>query len=233
MSEPRGSRTSVGGVAAGAGQARQEAGARRAEDFTLCQSLLPRPQSDDVQAKDEAPSLCVLRISTTVLEPRRNGHSDQNAASDYVRFLSSVPVAWRHCFDDIFALDWRHPDDRAYYRHASRKCAEVLVPQRVEPGSADGSLCRRRGAPRLGWRTRDSLCRSHSTPCYSFAEGIGHSMFKALIGDLFESRAQDPGQHGELRRRDGQRHCRTVQDALSGDVRGLQAPERRKDRPPW
>ena len=28
---------------------------------------------------------------------------------------------------------WRHPNDPvAYYRHRSRKCAEVLVPHRVE-----------------------------------------------------------------------------------------------------
>jgi hypothetical protein len=30
-------------------------------------------------------------------------------------------------------MDWRHPGNQAaYYRHSSQKCAEVLVPQRVE-----------------------------------------------------------------------------------------------------
>jgi hypothetical protein len=58
--------------------------------------------------------------------------SDQNAASDYVRFLH--PRQWNLLdFDAIYALDWRHPNDRvAYFRHSSRKCAEVLVPHRVE-----------------------------------------------------------------------------------------------------
>lgn len=80
----------------------------------------------------EAPSLCVLRVATDVLAAQGTVISDQNAASDYVRFLH--PSQWRQLpFDDIFAMDWRHPDDQiAYWRHKARKCAEVLVPQRVE-----------------------------------------------------------------------------------------------------
>ena len=58
--------------------------------------------------------------------------ADSNASSDYVRFLSPAQWPLLH-FDDIYALDWRHPNDPvAYYRHRSRKCAEVLVPHRVE-----------------------------------------------------------------------------------------------------
>lgn len=80
----------------------------------------------------EAASLCVLRISTKVLTLQGTVISDQNAASDYVRFWH--PSQWRGLnFDDIFAMDWRHPGDPiAYWRHSARKCAEVLVPQRVE-----------------------------------------------------------------------------------------------------
>jgi hypothetical protein len=89
--------------------------------------------------KDEAPSLCVLRISIDVLQLKGTVISDQNAASGYVRFLH--PSQWQELnFDDIFALDWRHPNDPiAYYRHSSRKCAEVLVPQRVEPRYLTGA----------------------------------------------------------------------------------------------
>jgi hypothetical protein len=80
----------------------------------------------------EAPNLCVLRISTMVFALPRAVISDQNAASDYVRFLH--PRQWQVLdFDAIYAMDWRHPGDPvAYYRHSSRKCAEVLVPERVE-----------------------------------------------------------------------------------------------------
>lgn len=83
--------------------------------------------------KDEAHRLCVLRVSTDVLKLRGTVISDQNAASDYVRFLH--PSQWGLLkFDDIFAMDWRHPDDPvAYWRHKARKCAEVLVEHRIEP----------------------------------------------------------------------------------------------------
>lgn len=80
----------------------------------------------------EAADLCVLRVSTEVLALKGTVISDQNAASDWVRFLD--PSQWSElAFDDIFAMDWRHPDDRVtYWRHKARKCAEVLVPHRVE-----------------------------------------------------------------------------------------------------
>ena len=82
--------------------------------------------------KDEAHDLCVLSVSTDVLGLAGVVITDQNAASKWVRFLS--PAQWSELrWDDIFASDWRHPDDEvAYWRHKSCKCAEVLVPQRVE-----------------------------------------------------------------------------------------------------
>lgn len=83
--------------------------------------------------KDEAPHLCVLSVSPRVLELPGTVISDQNAASDYARFLH--PSQWKLlAFDDIYAQDWRHPDDQiAYWRHKARKCAEVLVQQLVDP----------------------------------------------------------------------------------------------------
>jgi hypothetical protein len=83
--------------------------------------------------RDQANDLCVLRISTMVLALPGTVITDQNAASDYVRFLH--PRQWQVLdFDAIYAMDWRHPDDQiAHWRHSSQKCAEVLVPQRVEP----------------------------------------------------------------------------------------------------
>jgi hypothetical protein len=80
----------------------------------------------------EAPNLCVLRVSTRVLEVEGTVISDQNAASDYARFLH--PRQWKLLdFDAIYAMDWRHPGNpAAYYRHSSQKCAEILVPDRVE-----------------------------------------------------------------------------------------------------
>jgi ssDNA thymidine ADP-ribosyltransferase, DarT len=89
--------------------------------------------------QNEAAHLCVLRVSTQVLAINGVVISDQNAASDYVRFLH--PTQWRLLnFDAIFAMDWRHPDDQiAFWRHRAQKCAEVLVPQRVESRFIDGA----------------------------------------------------------------------------------------------
>jgi len=77
--------------------------------------------------------VCVLRISTVALTLNGAVITDQNAASNYVRFYA--PNQWRLLdFDDIFARDWTHPDDQIReWRHKSRKCAEVLVPQQVPP----------------------------------------------------------------------------------------------------
>lgn len=82
---------------------------------------------------NEVGRLCVLRVSVDVLRIDGTVITDQNAASDYVRFYH--PSQWRELvFDDIYAMDWRHPNDPvAYWRHKARKCAEILVPHRVEP----------------------------------------------------------------------------------------------------
>lgn len=87
----------------------------------------------------EAAQLCVLRVSTEVFGIPSTVITDQNAASNYVRFLA--PSQWRLLdFDDIFAMDWNHPDDQIrHWRHKSRKCAEVLVPHGIEPKFIEGA----------------------------------------------------------------------------------------------
>jgi len=85
--------------------------------------------------KADAAELCVLCVSLDVLKVEGVVLADCNASSDYVRFLPPKPAYDRFLdFDDIFALNWTHPDDPiAEMRHRSRKCAEVLVPHVVEP----------------------------------------------------------------------------------------------------
>jgi hypothetical protein len=89
--------------------------------------------------KDDAAKLCVLRVSVDVLQEQGTVVTDCNAASDYVRFLA--PSQWMLLnFDDIYALDWRHPGDLTrYYQHKSRKCAEVLVPHLVQASFVTGA----------------------------------------------------------------------------------------------
>ena len=92
--------------------------------------------------RGEAGNLCVLRISTEVLKINGVVFADSNASSKYVRFLA--PSQWRLlAFDDIFAMNWKHPDDRiTEWRHSARKCAEVLVPGRVAPDLLRGAYVR-------------------------------------------------------------------------------------------
>lgn len=79
-------------------------------------------------------SLCVLRIDASVLDLPGVIITDQNAASDYRRFLPSPAGLSMIDRDMVFAEYWTHPDDQiAEWRHKSIKCAEVLVPDSVDP----------------------------------------------------------------------------------------------------
>lgn len=84
--------------------------------------------------------VCVLKVSTQVLKIAGTAITDQNAASKYVRFYA--PHQWALLdFDDIYARDWRHPDDEIReWRHKSRKCAEVLVRHTVPPNMVIGAI---------------------------------------------------------------------------------------------
>jgi hypothetical protein len=82
--------------------------------------------------QEEAPRLCVLRVSTEVLNLDGVVLTDRNAAGNWVRFLH--PSQWSLLdFDRIYAMDWRHSDEFEYYDRKTKKCAEVLVPHVVEP----------------------------------------------------------------------------------------------------
>jgi len=83
--------------------------------------------------KDDAENICVLRISTEVLQIEGVVITDCNAASQYVRFYHPSQIFLLD-LDAIFAVDWRHHSDPiAYWRHKSQKCAEILIPHLVEP----------------------------------------------------------------------------------------------------
>jgi len=85
-------------------------------------------------------SICVLRISPGVLDLPGVVIADQNASSDYVRFSSSPGGLTRIDRDLVFAEWWTHPGDPIeQFRHRSIKCAEVLVPDRVDASYITGA----------------------------------------------------------------------------------------------
>ena len=82
--------------------------------------------------QNEADDLCILRISNKVINLEGVVLSDQNASSDYVRFLS--PADYQQInFDWVYADDWTDPNQITQWQKSSAKCAEVLVPNLVAP----------------------------------------------------------------------------------------------------
>ncbi|HWP37886.1 MAG TPA: DUF4433 domain-containing protein [Gemmatimonadales bacterium] len=82
---------------------------------------------------DRHQELCVLRVSTHVLDLPGVVVVSGNASSGYVRF--GAGAAGLALVDRVltFAEYWTDPDPITYYEKKSAKCAEVLVPDVVQP----------------------------------------------------------------------------------------------------
>jgi hypothetical protein len=77
--------------------------------------------------------LCVLRVSPDVLDLSGVVVTDGNASSGYVRFAAAphgLSIVNRQL---TFAEYWTDQDPVRYYQQKFAKCAEVLVPDRVDP----------------------------------------------------------------------------------------------------
>ena len=83
-----------------------------------------RPMNDE---------LCVLRIDPAVLDLAGVILTDRNAATDLVGFWPLDAGLQRISSERVFARFWLHRDDLLEERrHKAEKCAEVLVPDRVD-----------------------------------------------------------------------------------------------------
>lgn len=88
--------------------------------------------------RNEAHTLCVLRVSTEILKIPGAVITDQNAVSKYVKFSAPDRLKLMD-LDYVFAANWKHPEDKIEeWRHSSAKCAEALIPKRIPP---DHLLC--------------------------------------------------------------------------------------------
>jgi ssDNA thymidine ADP-ribosyltransferase, DarT len=84
--------------------------------------------------RDQNDAICVLRIDHIVLDLQGVIVTDCNAASDYARFYAASAGIWALDKDLVFAQFWTNADDPyEVMRHKSIKCAEVLVPDSVNP----------------------------------------------------------------------------------------------------
>ena len=77
--------------------------------------------------------LCVLRVDPEVLDIPGTVITDQNAASGYAAFAPAPEGLGIVDANLTFAQWWTDPDYYAYWRKKRAKCAEVLVPDRVDP----------------------------------------------------------------------------------------------------
>lgn len=88
----------------------------------------------------EHQSLCVLRVNCEVIDLPGVIITDQNAASNYARFGAAPAALSMVNRDMVFAEIWKHPGDQIMeWRHASIKCAEVLVPDRIDSSHVLGA----------------------------------------------------------------------------------------------
>ena len=107
-------------------------GASPLHDYANLYFHAHNPMLSKVRAYND--EICILRISPDILSLPGVILSDQNAVSRYVKFLPSPEGLKALNFDLIYATNWKHPDDQiAEWQHSSTKCAEVLVPDCVEP----------------------------------------------------------------------------------------------------
>lgn len=83
--------------------------------------------------------LCVLRVSSAVLKLPGVVVADGNASSDYTRF-DAAPEGLAYVDEEMtFAEFWTDPNTYVYWEKKRRKCAEVLVPDRVDPEYITGA----------------------------------------------------------------------------------------------
>lgn len=77
--------------------------------------------------------LCVLQIDTAVLKLPDIIIADGNAASGWTAFLSSPSGLAKIDKETVFAERWTDPNPFTYWENKRVKCAEALVPNRLDP----------------------------------------------------------------------------------------------------
>ena len=82
--------------------------------------------------------LCILRVDSEILDLPDVIIADQNAASNYVRFDKVAEGLTAIDKDRLFAKYWTHQNQYEEWKHKSIKCAEVLVPNKVDPACITG-----------------------------------------------------------------------------------------------
>ena len=86
----------------------------------------------------QAEEICVLIINKNIYNLPDVVFSDRNASSDYVAFLDKHNLDVLN-YRYIYAKDWTDSNTPEYYIKKSMKCAEILIPKRVETEYIEGA----------------------------------------------------------------------------------------------
>jgi hypothetical protein len=111
-------------------QAKQIPGARPLHDYVNLYFDAHNPMLSKV--RDQNNAICVLKVNPDILNTQGVIVADQNAASQWVRFYNVETGLAVINKETLRARYWTHADTYQQWIHASAKCAEVLVPDKVE-----------------------------------------------------------------------------------------------------
>ena len=78
-------------------------------------------------------AIVVLKIDLRIIDLPDVIISDRNASSEYARFYEPIEAINNLDYSMIYARDWKDLDLFEYYKKKSMKCAEVLVPHKIDP----------------------------------------------------------------------------------------------------
>jgi hypothetical protein len=89
--------------------------------------------------QDDHMNFCILRVSTDVLDLKDVVISDMNAAKDLAAFSASPKGLAKIDKNLVFAQRWNnHATFEENEKHKGIMCAEVLVPNKIEPSYLRG-----------------------------------------------------------------------------------------------
>lgn len=82
--------------------------------------------------RSQAEYLCILKISLEIFDLEGVVVSDRNASSSYARFYAPSVGINMLDFETIYMKDWNSEDHFTKLYQKSVKCAEILVPNKVD-----------------------------------------------------------------------------------------------------
>jgi hypothetical protein len=88
---------------------------------------------------DQRQTICVLSVSPDILDLCGAIVTDSNASSEYVRFAPAPEGLRIVDRDQTFAEYWTDQDPIQQWRKKAAKCAEILVPDQVDPRFVRGA----------------------------------------------------------------------------------------------